>query len=62
MVMRIAFILVTLYTGPFGLLIYVLADKEPRPEWLKREWLTYPAMLMDGGLPNYFSINGKAYP
>jgi manganese oxidase len=31
-------------------------------EWLKREWLTYPAMLMDGGLPNYFTINGKAYP
>ena len=31
-------------------------------EWLKREWLTYPAMLMEGGLPNYFTINGKAYP
>jgi FtsP/CotA-like multicopper oxidase with cupredoxin domain len=31
-------------------------------EWLKREWLTYPAMLMDGGLPNFFTINGKAYP
>jgi FtsP/CotA-like multicopper oxidase with cupredoxin domain len=31
-------------------------------EWLKREWLTYPAMLMEGALPNYFTINGKAYP
>jgi FtsP/CotA-like multicopper oxidase with cupredoxin domain len=31
-------------------------------EWLKREWLTYPAMLMEGGLPNYFTVNGKAYP
>jgi FtsP/CotA-like multicopper oxidase with cupredoxin domain len=31
-------------------------------EWLKREWLTYPAMLMEGGMPNYFTINGKAYP
>lgn len=31
-------------------------------EWLEREGLTYPAMLMEGGLPNYFTINGKAYP
>ena len=31
-------------------------------EWLKREWLTYPAMSMEGAMPNYFSINGKAYP
>ena len=31
-------------------------------EWLKREGLTYPAMLMEGGLPTYFTINGKAYP
>lgn len=31
-------------------------------EWLKREWLTYPAMLMEGSLANYFTINGKAYP
>jgi manganese oxidase len=31
-------------------------------EWLKRDWLTYPAMLMEGTLPNYFTINGKAYP
>src|SRR5262249_55152882 len=31
LVMKWGFILVTLYMGPFGLLLYVLADKEPRP-------------------------------
>jgi manganese oxidase len=31
-------------------------------EWLMREGLTYPAMPMDGMQPNYFTINGKAYP
>jgi plastocyanin len=31
-------------------------------EWLQRAGLTYPAMLMEGALPNYFTINGKAYP
>jgi len=31
-------------------------------EWLMREGLTYPSMPMDGGMPNYFTINGKAYP
>jgi len=31
-------------------------------EWLKREGLTYPAMSMEGALPNFFAINGKAYP
>jgi FtsP/CotA-like multicopper oxidase with cupredoxin domain len=43
----------------------VRADKEyviQLQEWLKREGLTYPAMLMEGALPNYFTINGKAYP
>jgi hypothetical protein len=30
-VMKWGFILVTLYLGPIGLLLYVLADKEPRP-------------------------------
>jgi len=30
-VMKWGFILVTLYTGPIGFLLYVLADKEPRP-------------------------------
>lgn len=31
-------------------------------EWLKREWLNYPAMQMEGALPNFFTISGKAYP
>jgi manganese oxidase len=31
-------------------------------EWLEREGYTYPAMLMEGTLPNFFTINGKAYP
>src|SRR5437763_279564 len=30
-VMKWGFILVTLYMGPIGLLLYVMADKEPRP-------------------------------
>ena len=59
--------------GLYGALIIAPRDAngEPRAdhditvqlqEWLKRGWLTYPAMLMEGGLPNYFTINGKAYP
>lgn len=59
--------------GLYGALLIAPKDPagEPRAdvdstiqlqEWLKREWLTYPAMLMEGGLPNYFTINGKAYP
>jgi hypothetical protein len=31
-------------------------------EWLVREGLTYPSMPMEGGQPNYFTINGKSYP
>jgi uncharacterized protein DUF4396/multicopper oxidase len=31
-------------------------------EWLMREGLTYPAMPMDGAQPNYFTVNGRAYP
>lgn len=31
-------------------------------EWLSRDGLTYPAMPMEGAMPNYFTINGKAYP
>jgi FtsP/CotA-like multicopper oxidase with cupredoxin domain len=59
--------------GLYGALIIDAADPEKEPqadlehviqlqEWLKREWLTYPAMPMEGALPNYFTINGKAYP
>lgn len=31
-------------------------------EWLKRQWLTFPSMPMEGAMPNYFTINGKSYP
>lgn len=31
-------------------------------EWLVRDGLTYPAMQMEGGMPNYFTINGRAFP
>jgi len=31
-------------------------------ERLYGDGLTYPAMLMEGGLPNYFTIKGKSYP
>jgi manganese oxidase len=31
-------------------------------EWLVRDGLTYPAMPMDGGQPNFFTMNGRAYP
>lgn len=31
-------------------------------EWLARDGYTFPAMPMDGALPNFFTINGKAYP
>src|SRR5258705_8386516 len=41
-VMKWGFVLVTLYMGPIGLLLYVLADKEPRPgtheEFVKPLW------------------------
>jgi FtsP/CotA-like multicopper oxidase with cupredoxin domain len=31
-------------------------------EWTKKEGYTFPAMLMEGAMPNFFTINGKAYP
>jgi FtsP/CotA-like multicopper oxidase with cupredoxin domain len=31
-------------------------------EWLLGEGLRYPAMPMEGGMPNYFTINGKSCP
>jgi FtsP/CotA-like multicopper oxidase with cupredoxin domain len=59
--------------GLYGALIIdpaVTADEVPSDhdyviqlqEWLLREGLTYPAMPMDGGQPNYFTINGRSYP
>jgi FtsP/CotA-like multicopper oxidase with cupredoxin domain len=59
--------------GLYGALIIAPQDASAEPkadieytvqlqEWLKRGWLTFPAMLMEGALPNYFTINGKSYP
>jgi FtsP/CotA-like multicopper oxidase with cupredoxin domain len=31
-------------------------------EWTEKEGYTFPSMLMEGALPNFFTINGKAYP
>ena len=31
-------------------------------ELLEREGYSWPSMPMEGGLPNFFTINGKAYP
>jgi FtsP/CotA-like multicopper oxidase with cupredoxin domain len=31
-------------------------------EWTKKVGYTFPAMLMEGAMPNFFTINGKAYP
>ncbi len=41
------------------------ADKElvvQLQEWLFRDGYTFPAMPMEGGMPNFFTINGKAFP
>ena len=59
--------------GLYGALIIDPADPETEvradheyvvqlQEWLLREGLTFPSMPMEGGFPNYFTINGKAYP
>jgi manganese oxidase len=31
-------------------------------EWTYKDGYTFPAMPMEGGMPNFFTINGKAYP
>jgi FtsP/CotA-like multicopper oxidase with cupredoxin domain len=59
--------------GLYGALIIDPRDDDPGlradheytlllQEWLLREGLTYPAMPMDGAMPNYFTINGRAFP
>jgi FtsP/CotA-like multicopper oxidase with cupredoxin domain len=59
--------------GLYGALIVHPRDSAAQPaadidyvvqlqEWLNRDGLTYPAMIMEGALPNYFTINGKSYP
>ncbi len=59
--------------GLYGALIVVPKNRmsEPRAdaeytlqlqEWTFKEGYTFPSMVMEGLLPNYFTINGKAYP
>ena len=59
--------------GLYGALIIDPADPSSEPaadqdvviqlqEWLEKEGYTFPAMPMDGAQPNFFTINGKAYP
>ena len=59
--------------GLYGALLIEPAESDPSlladheytlqlQEWLMREGLTYPAMPMEGGMPNYFTINGRSYP
>ena len=59
--------------GLYGALIVQPQDPAQRPradqelvvqlqEWNEREGYTFPAMPMEGTLPNFFTINGKAYP
>jgi FtsP/CotA-like multicopper oxidase with cupredoxin domain len=31
-------------------------------EWTERNGYTFPSMIMEGALPNFFTINGKSYP
>lgn len=59
--------------GLYGALIVDPIDRASEPqadqdvviqlqEWLERDGYTYPAMPMEGGQPNFFTINGKAWP
>ena len=43
----------------------ITADQElvvQLQEWNEREGYTFPAMPMEGVMPNFFTINGKSYP
>jgi len=59
--------------GLYGALIIRPRDPSAEPvadqelvvqlqEWNEREGYTFPAMPMEGVMPNFFTINGKAYP
>ncbi len=48
--------------APQNIPVYDLEYTIQLQEWLEREGYTYPAMMMEGALPNYFTINGKAFP
>jgi len=59
--------------GLYGALIIEPKDRSTPPawdqqvlvqlqEWTERGGYTFPAMPMEGLMPNFFTINGKAYP
>ena len=59
--------------GLYGALIVEAKDRSQVPafdrelvvqlqEWNEREGYTFPAMPMEGVMPNFFTINGKSYP
>ncbi|MBI2755401.1 MAG: copper oxidase [Chloroflexi bacterium] len=59
--------------GLYGALIVAPQDPAQAPqadrelvvqlqEWNEREGYTFPAMPMEGVMPNFFTINGKSYP
>jgi len=57
--------------GLSGALVVSPAEQEPAPaadvvvqlqEWTVRDGYTFPAMPMEGLLPDFFTINGKAWP
>lgn len=59
--------------GLYGALIIDPKDPSTEPpsdqevviqlqEWLERDGYTFPAMPMEGAQPNFFTINGKAFP
>jgi FtsP/CotA-like multicopper oxidase with cupredoxin domain len=59
--------------GLYGALLIDPAERDPSldadheyavmlQEWLIRDGLTFPAMPMDGAQPNFFTINGRAFP
>ncbi len=59
--------------GLYGALIVDPKDPASQPvadqeaviqlqEWTVKDGYTFPAMPMEGAMPNFFTINGKAYP
>ena len=57
--------------GLSGALVITPAEPDPAPaadvvlqlqEWTVRDGYTFPAMPMEGLLPNFFTINGKSWP
>jgi len=54
-----------LIVAPKNAVHAVTADQElvvQLQEWTEHEGYTFPSMSMEGAMPNFFTINGKAYP